>query len=85
MQPVASRRGNATDGPQAAAWAARGRQLGFGVLVAFTLKGICTTALMGAAFFAVTENAGTELLPHLLVWLVACIGGFALLRGAHPK
>lgn len=62
-------------------WLARCRQLGFGVLLAFTLKGICTTALIISALFASTEDGSVDMVPHLLVWTVACIGGFCVLGG----
>jgi hypothetical protein len=62
-------------------WLARCRQLGFGVLLAFTLKGICTTALIISALFASTEDGSVDMVPHLLVWTVACIGGFCMLGG----
>ena len=62
-------------------WLARCRQLGFGVLLAFTLKGICTTALIISTLFASTEDGSVEMVPHLLVWTVACIGGFCMLGG----
>jgi hypothetical protein len=51
------------------------------VLLAFTLKGICTTGLIISALFATTEAGSVEMVPHLLAWTVACIGGFCLLGG----
>jgi hypothetical protein len=60
---------------------ARARQLGIGVLIAFTVKGICTTAMILAALFAAVDDNADEMFPHLLVWTVACIGGFCMLGG----
>jgi hypothetical protein len=87
MQPATAKNTRSVSGAAGAstAWAARGRRLGFGVLVAFTVKGLRTTALMLLALLAATASGGTEMLPHLLVWLIACTGGFALLRGSGPQ
>jgi len=68
-------------GARAGSWFARGRQLGVGVLIAFTIKGICTTAVILTAMFAAMEDGDSDLFPHLLVWTVACIGGFCMLGG----
>jgi hypothetical protein len=62
-------------------WSARGRQLGIGVLIAFTIKGICTSAMIIAALFAAMDDSSADLFPHLLVWTMACIGGFCMLGG----
>lgn len=62
-------------------WSVRGRQLGLGVLIAFTLKGICTSTVIIAALFASMDESSTEMFPHLLAWTVACIGGFCMLGG----
>ena len=61
------------------AWYGHGRQLGLGVLVAFTVKGVCTTAMIVFALFVAMDESGTEMFPHLLVWTGACIGGFCVL------
>ena len=66
---------------QAGTWLLRGRQLGVGVLVLFTIKGICTSAVIFTALMAAMEDGGSDLFPHLLVWTVACIGGFCMLGG----
>jgi len=62
-------------------WFARGRQLGIGVLIAFTVKGLCTTAMILTALFAAVDESATEMMPHVLLWTVACIGGFCMLGG----
>jgi Na+/proline symporter len=62
-------------------WSVRGRQLGFGVLIAFTVKGICTTAMIFAAIFAAADDGALAMMPHVLLWTVACIGGFCMLGG----
>ena len=62
-------------------WSTRGRQLGVGVLIAFTVKGICTTAMIVAAIFAAADDGGLAMTPHVLLWTVACIGGFCMLGG----
>ena len=72
---------NSVDSAQPGSWSARGRQLGVGVLIAFTVKGICTTAVILTAMFAAMDDSGSDLFPHLLVWTVACIGGFCMLGG----
>lgn len=66
---------------QSGNWFARGRQLGIGVLIAFTVKGICTTAMILTALFATVDESATEMMPHVLLWTVACIGGFCMLGG----
>jgi len=62
-------------------WSTRSRQLGIGVLIAFTVKGICTTAMIVAAIFAAADDGGLAMTPHVLLWTVACIGGFCMLGG----
>jgi hypothetical protein len=62
-------------------WSVRGRQLGLGVLIAFTVKGICTSTVIIAALFASMDEGSTEMFPHLLAWTIACIGGFCMLGG----
>lgn len=71
----------AGDSARSGHWSARGRQFGVGVLIAFTLKGICTSAVIVTALFAVRDEGGADLFPHLLVWTVVCIGGFCMLGG----
>jgi hypothetical protein len=63
-------------------WLARGRQLGFGVLLAFTIKGLCTTTLIVYTLLAGANDGGAAgVLPFLLVWLIVGVAGLALLRG----
>lgn len=74
-------------------WSARGRRWGLGVLIAFTVKGVVTTTLILGTLFASVDDSSAAVLPHLLIWTVACIGGFCMLGGwrrngrpeqAHP-
>jgi len=68
-------------------WRARCRHLGFGVLVAFTIKGLCTTTLIIYTLAAGLEDGEPGLMPLLAVWAIACGAGFALLRrrGANKQ
>ena len=71
-------------------WFARGRRFGLGVLIAFTLKGICTTTIILTALFSTLDDSVVEMAPHLLAWTLAAIGGFCLLGGwrrgeRHPS
>lgn len=50
-------------------------------MIAFTVKGICTTAMILTALFATVDESATEMMPHVLLWTVACIGGFCMLGG----
>ena len=62
-----------------------GRRLGLGVLLAFTVKGIFTTAVMlGAVAAASLEEGHDVLLPvHILVWLAVGIGAYAAFSGTN--
>ncbi len=66
-------------------WFAGGRRLGLGVLLAFTVKGIFTTALMVVTLAAASLEEGHDaLLPlYLVVWLAVGIGAYAVLGGAN--
>ena len=64
-------------------WPGGGRRLGLGVLLAFTVKGLFTTALMVAALSASAADEDAYVLPHVLCWLMAVgIGGVATVRRA---
>ncbi len=67
-------------------WLASGsHRLGLGVLLAFTVKGIFTTALIVSVLLAGSpeEDHDVWLNMHVLIWLAVGIGGYATLRKKH--
>lgn len=62
---------------------AGGNRLGLGVLLAFTVKGIFTTAAMCMALLAPKLEEGYDVLPYVLACVAVCIGGCAALGRTH--
>lgn len=70
--------------PAGRAGPGRCKQLGVGVLIAFTVKGICSTGLILVTLASAATSAEAEMLAGVAVWLASGAGGLWALGRGQP-